>query len=129
MPSCNVLDQYASSRWAGTPDVIAVGGSLNVEIVDHSHETVKDQRTNADVPKLCLRLKGLAKPLLLNKTNVKTLAKALGTDPADWTGATATLLVVPTSMGDGLRFSAVKPKSAPLKAGAADKALNDEIGF
>ena len=118
----NVLAEFASSRWLGAGDLT---DDLPVTITGYSRETVKDSRTGQDLAKLCLRLHGASKPLLLNKTNVKALAKVLGVDPEGWIGATALLYVTETSMGDGIRFRAIKAKATKPKAAAGEP--NDAI--
>lgn len=63
----------------------------------------------------------LEKPMVLNSTNVKRLAKALGDDTDDWTGNAVTLYVDPDieyggKVVGGLRIRALKAaKVAPSK--------------
>lgn len=46
------------------------------------------------VEKLCLRLKGLEKPLVLNQTNISTLSMAFGDDTDHWMNQKISLVIV-----------------------------------
>jgi hypothetical protein len=123
----DVLKEFADSRWLGAADI--EGEEVPVAILGTSREVVKG-RDGGDTTKLALKLRGADKPLLLNRTNVKALAKVLGADDSKWLGATAVIYVTETSMGDGIRFRSIKAKvsEAPKPKAAAD-GPNDAIGF
>lgn len=60
------------------------------------------------------------KPMVLNSTNIKRMAKALGDDTDDWIGNSVVLYVDPDiefggNVVGGLRIRAVKSKAAPAK--------------
>jgi len=46
------------------------------------------------IEKLCLRLKGLEKPLVLNQTNISTLSTAFGDDTDHWVNQKISLVIV-----------------------------------
>jgi hypothetical protein len=123
----DVLKEFADSRWLGAADI--GDEDIPVTVLGTSRETVKD-RSGGDAVKLCVKLRGVEKPVLLNRTNVKALATVLGSDDSRWVGATAVLYAVDTSMGKGLRFRSIKAKvaAAPKPKAAADEP-NEAIGF
>src|SRR5262245_3980657 len=99
-------------------------GDLVVIINDAQFETFKDPRTQRDESKPVLHFQGDTKPLVLNKTNYKTISPLRGSDDTDdWSGrksalyATEVESVGETVLGIRLRLKApVKAKAATAKA-------------
>jgi hypothetical protein len=81
----NVLEEFAPpSRWLSAEDV--GDQDINATITGTSRETVRDFKTGEDVVKLAIKMRGASKPLLVNNTNLRTLAKSLGPDDSAWVG-------------------------------------------
>jgi hypothetical protein len=73
--------------------------------------------------KFLVYFKGEDKPMVLNRTNARTLAAALGKDPTAWIGVVVELYAEMTSLGkEGVRLRIIKTASA------ADD-VNDRIKF
>lgn len=90
--------------------------------------------------KWLVRFDELAKPMVLNSTNIKRLAKACGSDDTDdWTGKQVILYVDPDvefagNVVGGLRIRAHKPAPAtrsvpPKQTGTKFDDMNDDVPF
>ena len=55
--------------------------------------------------KLCLRFKGIEKPMVLNQTNISILSAALGDNTDDWISKKVSLSVVKVSFNGELKDS------------------------
>lgn len=96
---------------------------LTSEMVNGAKREIKKQ------PRLALvDLKGqpIPLPLLLNKTNAKTIAKLYGNSPAAWVGKLISLFPSTTSVGgedvDCIRVRNSVPKVKPAKAAPVETA-------
>lgn len=70
------------------------------------------------------------KPMVLNSTNIKRMAKALGDDTDDWIGNSVVLYVDPDiefggNVVGGLRIKAVKSKAAPANKRHAASGIDE----
>lgn len=87
--------------------------------------------------KWLIRFSEFPKPMVLNSTNIKRLAKACGSDDTDeWIGKKAILFVDPDvefagNVVGGLRIRAHKANSgaAPAKTGGKFDDMSDDIPF
>lgn|SRR5262249_11044410 len=94
---------------------------LTIESVELADLKQKDGDTQR---KLILSFKGESRKLPLNKTNANAIAQAFGKEwQDDWIGKSVMLMTVPTSFGDGIRVSPVRPKAKKLLGDD----MNDEI--
>jgi len=70
-----------------------------------------------------------AKPMVVNKTNLKLLAEALGSDKfEDWEGETVALWAAPVPQADsgkGLRFRPYRPKVDEIRCQECGKVITD----
>ena len=76
--------------------------------------------------------KDFAKPMVLNVTNLKRLAKALGDDTDDWNGRQVCLYVDPDiefggNVVGGLRIKALRSPAAKARAALSDDAINRKL--
>jgi hypothetical protein len=85
--------------------------------------------------KLVLTVSGLAKKVVVNKTNARALAEAFGAETNAWRGRTIEILAVPTEFGGhptrGIRLRPISTDSsnAPAWDPPTGRTLDDEIPF
>lgn len=89
--------------------------------------------------KWLIRFTELPKPMVLNSTNIKRLAKACGDDTDEWIGKQVILYVDPDvefagNVVGGLRIRAHRPAPAtrsvpPAKTGGKFDDMNDDVPF
>jgi hypothetical protein len=82
--------------------------------------------------KVVLHLKGVKKPIVVNKTNALSLSEQFGKDFDEWIGKRVTVKAEPTTFGgkrvQGLRlYPAVDEDTPPLKAPKAKKSASAEL--
>ena len=103
----------------------AAGGELSVTVQDVEEVELRDG------PKLMLVFEGDHSSLVLNQTNIRTLAKAFGDDSDDWLGNTITLFCIDVEvqgeMRRGIRTRPPQPTAKPRPAPrSAKEALHDD---
>jgi hypothetical protein len=82
--------------------------------------------------KLVLYFEGSSKRLVLNKTNSRALARALGEDPANWIGAFVSLRADHEATFGGkpsLRLEVLTNTPKPGRNGPGPDGLNDDIPY
>jgi len=100
-------------------------GDLVVAIKDAQFEEFPDPKTKRPDQKPVLYFRGDTKPLVLNKTNYKTISTLLGSDDTDdWVGRSITLYATEVeSFGEtmlGIRVRAKLPAKATAANGKSD---------
>jgi len=81
---------------------IAENPSLSLVVAGTREETAYDQQTRQNKPVPVLFFSSDHPGLILNKTNGRFLAEALGHDTDDWLGATVTFRVATVQVGKNL---------------------------
>ena len=122
------VKKFLSSTFMTPSDLEEAGGELVVTILDTEEIELRDG------PKLMLNFEDEHPGLVLNQTNIRTLAKRFGGDSDDWGGNTVTLFLIDVEvqgeMKKGIRIRPpqrpIKPRSVP-RGGKAD--LDDTIPF
>lgn len=89
----NAFKPYASPDYIGAHDL--EGRDITLPIESAALEFLKAGPQDKGKQRICLKLKGGHKRLVLNKTNVKELIKAYGNDTDGWIGKPVT--VYPTT--------------------------------
>jgi hypothetical protein len=118
------VKRFLSSTFMTPGDVEEAGGELFVTIQDAEEVELRDGT------KLMLVFEGEHPGLVLNQTNIRTLAKAFGDDSDDWLGNAITLFVIDLEVqGEqrkGIRIRpprTTKPRPAPR---SANESLGDD---
>lgn len=93
-----------------------VDDDINVTVQGLKRVNVARDDEDPDYKWVC-KFNEFEKPMVLNATNIKRMAKALGDDTDDWTGNQVTLYVDPDiefggNVVGGLRVRAIKSKAA-----------------
>lgn len=110
------------SKWLTAADL--EDEDMVVTIKSLETESIGQKGDEEDKPVLYFR--ELAKGLVLNKTNVTTIAKLLGDETNDWYGKKITLF--PTQVDfqgkqvDAIRVKSKLPKEKPVRAGEPELA-------
>lgn len=121
--SVNHWRQMLDSKWLTSADLTVADGStrdcvVTIEKVEQGEVTNQSGKAKKPVA----WFKGKSKPLALNVTNCKTIARLYGNRPADWEGKSITLYVGEASVqGDvvpAIRVRTNAPKNG--KAGPPD---------
>ena len=107
-------------------------GDLIVKIKEAQFEEFTDQRTKRPDNKPVLYFSGEVKPLVLNKTNYKTITQLLGSDDTDdWTGRKIALYATEVeSFGEvtlGIRVRLKAPATAKTTAESESQARRDAL--
>lgn len=102
------------SKWLKASDVDEDGIILTIRTVEE--ETI-GQGANAE-DKWVLYFKELDKGMVLNKTNMTTIAKLCGDETDEWEGKRITLYSTET-LFEGKTVECIRVKSKPPKAAAA----------
>lgn len=117
------LDKTYLGHW-DVPD----NGDLVVTIDHFEKNDLKSSPSAATEKKHICYFKD-AKPMVVNKTNLKLLAQATGSDKfEDWEGKTVALYAAPVPQADsgkGLRFRPYLPKVETLFCEVCDKQITD----
>ena len=87
------------------------GQEVSVTIGSYARELMDDKDTNEKKEKWCVFFQGKDKGLVLNKTNLETLAAAF-TDTDASIGKEVILYSVQTQLGEGIRLRAVNNSPA-----------------
>lgn len=99
------------------------GRTISMTIKNVDEEKVSSAR--GDQVKVAITFNERPKRLLLNKTNARTLAKALGLETNDWRGATVTLGVEQIKVGretvPSIRVKAATPAQRPQPRSRANR--------
>ena len=82
------VSQIYASPWLRAADLL--GSTVTVTVARVSAEEVR-QRDNTTSPRIIPDFASKQKRLILNKTQARSLAAALGDEAADWRGARITL--------------------------------------
>ena len=85
----NAFKPYASPDYISAHDLDGKDSTLAIESA--ALEFIKAKPGDPGKQRICLRLKGAKKRLVLNKTNVKEIIAAYGQDTDGWTGRTITI--------------------------------------
>ena len=108
------VKRFLSSTFLTPADVEAAGSELTASIQDVEEVEPRDG------PKLMLVFEGDHSSLVLNQTNIRTLAKAFGDNSDDWLGNSITLFCVDVEvqgeMRRGIRIrppQTTKPRPVP----------------
>jgi len=88
----------------GRTPTVTIG---KVELVEFDNNGVKDRKP-------AIFFNGKDKGVVLNKTNTKGLIEGFGAESESWVGKDVMLSVVNTEMGDGIRVTALQPKTDDL---------------
>jgi len=107
-------------------------GDLIVKIKEAQFEEFTDQRTKRPDNKPVLYFSGEVKPLVLNKTNYKTITQLLGSDDTDdWTGRKIALYATEVeSFGEvtlGIRVRLKAPAAVKTTAESESQARRDAL--
>jgi hypothetical protein len=120
-----LIDQLYPSRFLRAADLD--GKPLRVTIASLKRDDVGGEQ------KVVLSFTDGSKDLILNKTNARAIAKALGDETGAWAGKA--IVLVPTQvdfrgdMVDANRVrAAVRPSKPAAAAEAADPPFDDDIG-
>jgi hypothetical protein len=117
-------ETYATGKYLSGRDLN--GETVRGRITDASMEDLRE-RDGGTKRRVIITVSGIAKPIVLNKTNAKTVAEVLGKNGSAWIGAVVEVSTVETSMGTGLKVRVLKPADAPAKPKAkADPLLFDD---
>jgi hypothetical protein len=119
-------ETYATGKYLSGRDLN--GETVRGRITDASMEELRE-RDGGTKRRVVIIVSGVVKPIVLNKTNAKTIAEVLGKNGSAWIGAAVEVSTIETSMGAGLKVRVLKPADAPAKAKADPLLLNDSIDF
>ena len=85
----NAFKPYASPDYIGAHDLDGKEATLKIESA--ALEFLKAGPADKGKQRICLKLTGAKKRLVLNKTNVKEIIRAYGNDTDGWIGKPLTL--------------------------------------
>jgi hypothetical protein len=123
MPKLNVSD-YESS-YLNVENFIAQFGDeegVRTKITGAGRELIGGKS------KIFIRLHGLSRPLVLNKTNIRSLLRSYGDDTDHWMNKPVEILVAETQSpsGESIRGLMVRPPLTKEPPPQANTAENDE---
>jgi hypothetical protein len=101
--------------------------TTDIEAIDQMDFARQGERPKI---KVVLHLKGVKKPIIVNKTNALNLSEKFGKNFDDWGGKRVTVKAEPTTFGgkrvQGLRLYPAEDAPA-LKAGKSKKPTSDDL--
>lgn len=127
------IDEAYGSQYLGVTDV--GDRKIRTLLVKTKNEQVRDRESGKLKKRILVFFENVAKPLVLNKTNLNTLIDALGKNPAGWLNASIGIWVDPSVSFGGKRTGgvrlrvlapAVKPKPAAQPAPKPAKPAPEE---
>ena len=133
IPTEHDIDEAYGSQYLGVTDV--GDRKIRTRIVKTKKEQVRDRESGKLKKRIVVFFENVAKPLILNATNLNTLIDALGRNPANWLNASIGIWVDPSvayagKKTGGVRLRvlgpAVKPKPAAQPAPKPTKPASEE---
>lgn len=122
----NIYEQFPRNYMKAADFQGLNGGAKRATIEKVLIEDVTEHDTKTTKPRPVMYFRGWSDVLVLNITNAKAMAEALGDETEEWVGRTVELYIEPnTGMGPGIRLRVAPPQDAPA---VADE-VHDNIPF
>lgn len=105
-PTEHDIDEAYGSQYLGVADI--GDRKIRTRIVKLKNEQVRDRESGKLKKRIVVFFENVAKPLILNPTNLNTLIDALGKNPTNWRNASIGLWVDPSVTFGGKRTGGVR---------------------
>jgi hypothetical protein len=122
----DIDEAYASGKYLSAKDIKDIE-PVRGRITEASMEELQE-RSGGKKRRVIVVASGIAKPIVLNKTNLTAVIEVLGKNGSAWIGAVIEISTIPTSMGPGLRVRVIKSGDGNVKPPKPDPmGLNDDV--